>query len=209
MEITVLFPKASAYDGKPTDEQRTIRECVRKFLNIFTEADCCIRYILEDKLANDFIRGMQYDNTKTVSAINNIDHRYLMANEDKDDPIQPVFFELYDSVENVAGDIDKHLMPDIRLAVQDGVQYEIQRASCYKKRRRHILDNLVSTSRNVLMFTINDNLDRCKHPSSTISMGDGRLCVQVDLSTGIPVCYYGGVYIPEDVISGILQSQKG
>lgn len=209
MEITVLFPKASAYDGKSTDVQRTMREVIKKFLNIFIEADCCLRYVLEDKLANDFIQELQYTNTKIVSAINNIDYHYLINNEDKDDPIQPIVFELYSSVDNVAGDIDKHLRPDIRLAVQDSVQYEIQRASYYKKRRRHILDNLVSTSHNVLMFTINDNLDRCMHPSNTVSIGDGRLCVQVDLMTGIPVSYYGGVYIPEDVISDILHSQKG
>lgn len=209
MEITVIFPKASAYDGKSTDTQRTMRACINKYISMFTEAGCCLRYVLEDKLANDFIGQTGYDKTKVISAINKVDYHYLLSNEDKDDPIQPVVFELYSTVENVSEDIGKGLMPDIKLMVQDRAQYDIQRALFYKNRRRRVLNHLVDKSRNILMFTINNNLDRCHHPSTSMSMGDGRLCIQVDLATGIPVCYYGGVYVPEDFVGNILDSQKG
>lgn len=204
MKVFVLFPKASCYDRKDTETQRRLSTIFMEHLKRLVETNTKIIYLLEDKIAYDCIQRLGYTNVECVTAIPEYDFQYLLSNPDDDDPIEDYVFGLYPTTKCVAGDIGKKYDVDFKLLLTDKEQYYIKRKDCYKKRRRDILDHLVSSYYNVMLFRANSNIDRCSDATANMKQGDGRLIMQVDINFGNIIVYYGGVYIQEDMLSSIL-----
>ena len=204
MRVFVLFPKAACYERKDTVTQRKLSSVFNDNLKMLVNAGATIRYLLEDKLAHEFIQKLNYDKVECVSGIPKTDYDYIMRHQDEDDPIEQYFYTMYDIVEKVDDDIGLKYTVDPRLFITDREAALIQRKNCYKRRRREITDNLVSKSNNVMVFRASNMTDRSLNAIDTVSQGDGRLVIQVDLTYGNVSCYYGGVFIPADMIPNIL-----
>lgn len=204
MKVFVLFPKASCYDRKDTETQRRLSSIFMDYIKRLMDANTKIIYLLEDKIARDIIQRTGYTNVECITAIPMYDLQYLMNNPDDDDPIEDYVFHNYPNTKCVAGDIGKKYDVDIKLMLTDKEQYMIKRKDCYKKRRREIIDTLVSQYYNVMLFRANTNLDRCADATENIKQGDGKLVMQVDINFGNIIIYYGGIYIQEDMLPSIL-----
>ena len=204
MKVFVLFPKASCYERKDTGTQRKLMEIFINYINKLVETNTTIIYLLEDKIAYDLIQKIGYANVECVTAIPQYDFQYLLRNEDSDDPIESYVYNLYPNTKCVAGDIGSEYDVDMKLMITDREQYDIKRKDCYKRRKRKILDCLTHRYNNVMLFRGNTNVDRCSDMTEDIKQGDGKLIMQVDINYGTIAVYYGGTYIPDNMLTSIL-----
>lgn len=204
MKVFVLFPKAACYDRKDTVTQRQLSTIFNEKLSMLVNCGCTIQYLLEDKLAHEFISKLNYDRVECVTGLPETDYTFLIRNTDEDDPLEQYVFNMYNTVQKIDDGVGSKNVVDPRLLMTDKEQYYIQRKLCYKKRRRDITDHILKQSHNVLVFRAGNVSDRSMDATQTIAEGDGRLVIQVDLQYNTTTCYYGGVFIPSDMVGSIL-----
>lgn len=203
MLVTVLFPKLTSYVGKGIDTQRTFNDIFKRYIGLLTNANCSIEVLVEDELALMQLKSMGVNSIKYITCIGKSDISFVNSFPGQVN-IGMNTLLLHGNAECVAGDVEKKFIVPISLVKEDREAYMSKRTDAFWKRVRLATDNLVSTRKNVLMFRMNNNNDRCIPVRETVSMGDGRLCIEVDMRSGVAISYYGGTYITEDLLPAIL-----
>lgn len=209
MVVSVVFPKVSCYDRQDTDTKRIIKNLFKKYLQCLVDNDCTIEYFIEDRLAVDLINEMSIENTKMITAICKSDLIYLQSTMDEDDPIDNFVFLNYDKAICQAYNIEKRFVVDSKLLYTDRELYMKKRLEVYRKRRRTVMNEYVDKAKNILMFRTENILDRCHAVRNGVVQGDGRLCIEVSITEGLTRVYYGGVFVPDDMLPAIINAQKG
>lgn len=203
MKVTVVFPKASCYEGKGLDTQRIYSALIKKYLNMLKDCNCQIEYLLEDKLARDFICEVGIVNPKVVTCISKSDIEFFNNYRDLID-LQPYMYSEFSSVENFAGDVEKKYMVPITLLRENRDAYISKRIETYRKRLRASTDALLLSRKNVFMFRSENGLDRATALRDTIAQGDGRLCIEANINSNMAITYYGGTFMQEEYLPTIL-----
>lgn len=203
MRLTIIFPKEQAYINKPLDVQRIYRNIFMKYLTLAKDSGCTVEYFLEDSLARKFVKEFGIENTKIITAVSGSDVSFFKMYSDLISLPDYVYSE-FSNVENVAGTVEKDYTVPINLVREDRELYIKKRVDVFRKRLRVATDAYLKASKNVLMFRMDNNLDRVTPIRDTVLVGDGRLCIEVNVETGLGVSYYGGTFIPEEYISTIM-----
>ena len=162
-----------------------------------------IEYFIEDKIARNLLLELGAPNTKALSCVTPSDVTFSQQ--------YPSLFEMpeyivqeYDSAEKYLYDVERKYVVSPALIKEGKEVYLKKRADTAKKRLRLATDKYLSEKKCVIQFRANSNMDRTTPLRETITTGDGRLCIEVDIENGLCTTYYGGVYIPEDMIEQIL-----
>jgi hypothetical protein len=203
MKVTVVFPKASCYDGKSLDTQRIYGDVFRKYLNMLSECNCSVEYMLEDKLAGDFLKDFKFKDSKVITCVSQSDIKFFNDYRDLVD-LQPNVYQEYFNAENNSGVVEKQYTVPINLIRENREEYIRKRVEVYRKRRRVASDILLRSRKAVLMFRADNGTDWVSALRSTIADGDGRLCIEVNINSNGAIAYYGGAYLQEDYLPTVL-----
>lgn len=203
MKVTVIFPKSQYYYGKDINTQRIYRSIFKKYIELLVKCNCTIEYFLEDEIAKNLFEELDIV-TNCVTCLTNSD---LSFSEQ-----YPDLFELpsyirkyYSDVQSFVYDMDtKYVIPPTYIRDKGKEAYLEKRAEIARKKLRTATDRYLSEKNCVMQFRANNNVDRTTAVRETISTGDGRLCIEIAPDANSCVAYYGGVYVPEDLLESIL-----
>ena len=202
--LTLLFPKETSLSGKSLDTQRTYRDIYKKYISMIVEAGCEFEVMIEDTLAHKILNELGVQPSRYITCICPSDYEFSVSFPDVS-KIDSVTLSMYGRAECMSKEFEKKIPVPPDLIRKGREEYMNQRADILRKRVRAATDNLVSTRDCVFMFRMNNNNDRCMAVRDTISLGDGRLCVEIDMNSGLPIAYYGGTYIDGDVLPTVLR----
>lgn len=203
MNITVVFPKPCCYDGKGLETKRIYRLQIMKYLNMAKDAGCKFEYFLEDKLARDFLREACITDAKIVTCLSKSDITFFKSYASLVDLEDYVYSE-FDSTENYAGDVEKKYTVPLTMLREDRDAYIAKRVETFRKRLRTATDAYILSKKSVLMYRTDNGSDRTDPIRGTVNVGDGRLCIEVNIFSNMAVSYYGGTFIQEEYLPMIL-----
>lgn len=201
MRVLVLFPKASCYLNKDSNTRTIYEGYFKENIKMLEDAGAEVTYLLEDKLAEIFLKD--YPNKNVITCFNKGDLDFLASNG-LDESVTEEVYNTFNSCKSVAGDITKEVAVPYDLIKRGKEGYLTARHNIAKKRYRKVIDRLVLESKAVLGFRCDNNLDKYTSMGETIQIGDGRLCMEVHINRGTMVSYYGGTYIERDLLPQIL-----
>ena len=204
MNVLVVFPKAECYVGKSIDVKRIYDNTMNKYIAMLKEAKCSIEYLLEDELAGMMLKDYPCElvsKYKTCIAPSDIKFFFNYKDAIK---FPSYVYEHYDKCESYTYESEAKYTVPIELVRESKELYMEKKIEACRKRLRYATDKFIKEHKNVLMFRMDNNTDRCTALRDTIVEGDGRLCIEVNLNSNLAVPYYGGVYIPENHLPTIL-----
>lgn len=205
--MIVIFPKESFYRDKPVEFQRIVADRVKQYLDMLSRNNVTITCLLEDCMAHEFLKD--YKGTyKVITAITKPDYVFIMQYPDKFD-IPKVVLDHYDGVQPFNCSAEKQYVVDDNLMFTDLQKYMEKSVDAVRKRHRYAINKLIEWNKAVLVFDGNHQTNMCSLPSSSIELGDGRLCIEVKLNGNSTLVYYGGVYVPEDQLETIIKINGG
>lgn len=203
MVVTIIFPKPQYYFGKDVNTQRIYRATFKKYIELLVKHNCTIEYFLEDEIAKTLLEELNVKDVKCISCLAPSD--VLFSKQ------YPTLFELpeyihqeYDYVQKFNYDVEQRYMVPHALLRESKEAYLQKRAEIARKRLRIATDRYLSYRSHVLQVRANNNIDRTTPIRDTIEMGDGRLCIEVSPDSNVCTTYYGGVFIPEDMLDSVL-----
>lgn len=203
MMVTVLFPKAQAYNNKGLEEKRFIDSVFNKHMKKLMDAGCLIEYLLEDELARAYFDKVTYAKTRMITCVSDADIIYFANYQDAID-LSPIVYEEFKSTPNYSFNMSAKYDVPFELLMQDKQKYQKEKVSSYYKRVRRSVELLIANRKSILMFDAGAINNRCQPLSNITTIGDGKLLMQVDLSNDVEVNYYGGVFIEADMVPQIL-----
>lgn len=198
------MPKASCYENKSADIQRTYKAAFKEWIKFLYDNNCTFEYMLEDSLARSIFSelGIQADVFTCVSPsdVQFFDQRRFMVD------IPEYVYAEHCNVPARIGEVEQKYTVPLALLRTDKDAFVNKRIECYRKRLRTATENVVRSSKNVLVFFTNNLTNRCSPISEQVVQGDGRLILEYFLERGFINCYYGGVYVPQDYLTDILKT---
>lgn len=203
MKITIIFPKSGCYALKDLNEKRILKERFMKYLAIVKAAGCAVECLLEDTLAHDMLFDANIEPTKIVSCITQSDIGLLQQYDDIED-LEDYVFSSYPTVEHILFDTEKKYTVPLTALKEGKAAYIKRRVQNYRKSYSYCIGRYISECKNILQFRTGNSMDRGCAVSTTSKQGDGRLCVEVNMSNQTTSVYYGGVFIQEDMLPTIL-----
>lgn len=204
MKILVVCPKPQFYVSKDMKEQRIHKERFMKYLGLLKEAECQVEIMLEDKLANDMLFDAGITPTRVISCISKSDLSLISSYPDIEQ-FENYVFDQYDSCEKAVYDAEAKYDVPLTLMKEGKAVYFKARVKAYHKRYQYALNRYVSECTNVMQFRTDNSMDRGSAVRTTVLQGDGRLCIEVNMSNITVQSYYGGVFITEDMLPTILR----
>lgn len=205
MRVTVIFPKWQSYSGKGLDEQRAMNEIYRRYLDMLVNSNCDLEIILEDVQAVEIFKLLGYQYKRIVTCLNTPDLLFL-TKQNNCDAYPDFVFDMHDSADQCDYGSAQQGHIDLGLIHEDKEKYMAKRIYVYRKRLRYAMDHHMMESKATLVFRLNNANDRVSHVGDLIRVGDGKLYMEVDMTTGSVVSYYGGVYVTEDMLPVILSA---
>lgn len=201
--MLIIFPKIMFYTGKNSDEQRSYERIIKSNLDIVYNAGFKAQILLEDEYARTALA--RYDNfpVDIKTCICPTDCNFINQYPEVEE-LDNQFFEKYSFTDKICYNVEKDYTVPMTLLKQGKEVYFKKRCDIYRKRYKKAIDTLISRSSYVMQFLINSKCNRGVPVSTTISQGDGRLCIEVHLDSGLFVGYYGGMHIDEDMLKTIL-----
>ena len=203
MTVTIIFPKPQYYFGKDINTQRIYRATFKKYIELLVNANCHIEYFLEDEIAKTLLEELGIKDCTCITCLTQSDISFSEQ--------YPTLFELpeyvrreYSGVKSYTYDVEKKYVVPPSLIREGKDVYLQKRADIARKKLRVATDKYLQGRMAVLQFRANNNVDRTTAIRETIMTGDGRLCIEVSPDSNTCVPYYGGVYIPEDMLPSIL-----
>lgn len=203
MMVFVSFPKAQCYDGKDLGTQRTYKEKFLKYLNLLKDNNVSIEILLEDKLAMDMCAAAGITPAKITTCIAKPDLDWVSKYPEIDD-LESYVFSRYDGTQKNLYDSEGKFPVSLALLKEGKAVYFRKRVEAYHKRYNYTLSKMLSERKNVLQFRVANSMDRGVAVSTTASMGDGRLLIEVGITQGFTSTYYGGAFVTEETIPMIL-----
>ena len=205
MVVTVIAPKAQFFTSKSLDVQRTYLNYFKKYLNMLIENNVTIQYYIEDELMHNLMSELKYDNVLIITAIADSDFQLTKTNRELLNLPEYLYSHDMSKVKPMLYDSDKKYSVSPSLLREVKEIYVSKRVEVARKRIRYAMDKQVREGKNVLLFRADSTMDRTSPVHDTVILGDGRLCIEVSLSSGLCVVYYGGSYIPENMVPEILK----
>lgn len=203
MNILLVFPKAQCYDNKDSNTQRMYIDVFKKYVKMLDDAGCSLIVQLEDKLAFDVLSVLGITPARTVTCISPSDLEFLRLYSDIEKLEDRVLIN-YSTTEQCTYDMEKKYIVEPTLIAKGKAVFLNKRAEIYRKRYKASLNKLINETTNVMQFRINGASDRGNAVSTIVHQGDGRLCIEIDIDAGRCISYYGGAFIPEDMLPTIL-----
>lgn len=203
MMIFVSFPKHQCYDLKDTGLQRTYKDKFIKYLKMLSDAGCDIEILLEDKLAIDMLHIAGITPKRISTCISKSDLDWINQYPEIEDLSDTVFSD-YGIANKILYDGDSKFQVPLTVLREGKAEYFRKRSESYRKRYIYVIDRYLTDAQNVLQFRVNGPMDRGHAVSSTTRVGDGRLCIEVGLTSGFTTSYYGGVFVQEETLPMIL-----
>lgn len=203
MRIFVVFPKPNCYVGKDIKDQRIYKERFLKYLSLVKEAGASVEILLEDKLANDMLFEAGIEPARVISCISTADISLLDKYRNIED-LDEYVYATYSTVQQCCYDaVSRYTVPITKLKEGKSAYFNAM-VKNYRKRYNYALNRYISEFPNVLQFRTDNSMDRGSAVKTTVSEGDGRLCIEVNMSNGTVASYYGGLFITEDLLPSIL-----
>ena len=203
MNVLVVFPKKECYINKPLSTQRVLREKFVKYLTLLKDAKCGIDILLEDSLAYDFCHELGIKPRVMYTCITNSDLEWIKRYPEMGDVSSRILAD-YPLAEKMVYDSDTKYLVPTSLMREGTMVYVRKRIDAYHKKYIYAINRLLRDTKNVLQFRVDNNMDRGAAIHTSVTEGDGRLCIEVGLNTGVSTVYYGGTYIQEDLLPTIL-----
>lgn len=203
MKVLLILPKAHCYDNKDDNTQRRYIDVFKKYVKMLDDAGCPIIVTLEDKLAFDVLKSLEMTPDKVVTCISPSDFELIRKYPDIEELDNSVFIN-YSSTQVADYDMERKYPVSPTLISKGAKAFFDARIKIYRKRYKAALNQLIHESTNVMQFRINGQSDRGNAVSTDVRQGDGRLCIEIDVAGERCTAYYGGAYIPEDMLPTIL-----
>ena len=203
MMVFVSFPKPECYYLKDTGLQRTYRDKFVKYLQMLSEAGCSVEILLEDRLAMDMTRAAGIKPKRISTCITKSDLNWINQYPEIEDLSDTVFSD-YSIANKILYDADTKYQVPLTVLKEGKAEYFRKRSESYHKRYKYTINKYLTDATNVLQFRVNGPMDRGLAVTSTARTGDGRLCIEVGLTSGVVSSYYGGVFIQEETLPMIL-----
>lgn len=203
MVVLAISPKVQFYSSKGVNSQRTYRSIYKKYLDMLAENNVSIVCLLEDALTVGMLDELEYPDVSYVTCISKQDMEFFMKYPEFYE-LPPYFTTMYDKASERLYGFDKKYQVPPTLMREGKEVYFKARTDNAKKRISKARDMLIEQSKNIIQFRADSNMDNIKPLRDQVGLGDGKLCIEVALSSGSCVTYYGGTYIPDDVIPSIL-----
>ena len=204
MKILVVMPKISCYENKSADVQRTYKAAFKEWIKFLQEQNCTFEYMLEDTLARDIFNELGIK-ASVFTCISPSDIQFFRQKSHLVDIPDYVYNE-HNMVPARVGDVEKKYSVPLAVLKESKDLFLDKRVDVCKKRIRTATEEVIKSSKNVLMFSANTLTNRCSALSEQVYQGDGRLLLEYFLERGFINCYYGGVYIPQDYLPAIIQT---
>ena len=203
MQMLMISPKVQFYSGKGVNSQRTYRSYYKKYLDLLAEHNIQIVCLLEDALTVGILNELEYSNVSYVTCISKQDMEFFMKYPEYYE-LPTYFSEMYEKASERLYGFDKKYQVPPTLMREGKEVYFKARTDSAKKRISKARDMLIEQTKNIIQFRADSNMDNIRPLRESVELGDGKLCIEVALSSGTCVSYYGGSYIPDDIIPSIL-----
>lgn len=203
MKILLISPKFQFYAGKDVNSQRSYRQIYKKYIDMLREHNVQIICLLEDSLTMGMLEELKYDNVHYVTNISEQDKEFFKKYPEFYD-LPEYFYDMYDDAEKMLYNYEKIYTVSPTLMREGKEVYFKARSESARRRISKARESLIDYTSNILQFRASSNMDNIKPLREQISLGDGKLLIEVSLNNGTCVSYYGGTYIPEDLIHDIL-----
>lgn len=203
MRLTIMFPKSGCYALKDLSEKRILKDMFTKYLTYVKLANCQVEYLLEDSLARDMLIDAGISNARVVSCVTPADINFLKQYREVED-LEDYIFDSYSGVEHRTYDAERKYSVPLSALKEGKAAYFKKRVQNFRKSYSYSVNKYIAECTNVLQFRTGNSMDRGCAVSTTSKLGDGRLCVEVNVYNKISHIYYGGVFMQEEALPAIL-----
>lgn len=203
MKVTVVLPKPQCYVSKDMGTQRVLKERFMKYLKLLSDCNCPVEILLEDTLARTMLFDAGITPARVVTCITpsdiNLIQKYPHIEE-----MESYVFSYHKDTEKMI--YDSETKYDVPLSVmKEGKNiYFTKRVQAYRKRYSYSINRYLAECQCVMQFRTDSSTDRGSAVKATAKNGDGRLCIEINMSNQTVSSYYGGVFITEDILPTIL-----
>lgn len=204
MRFFVLFPKPHCIKNRSLEHQRIIMNAFTDNIKKLVDADCQIRFLIEDSIAKEVLDKFSTARLDPITVLTDADIYYLQNYPDPADPLTSYALQAHLEVEHFGDKYKGMWQPDPKLMFSDKETYQAQCKNACRRRRRAATNDLIKSEANVLVFRDTGIGDRSDNPSNFISQGDGRIVAMVDLENSMMTMYYGGIYLESTMFDQIL-----
>ncbi len=204
MEFTVIFPKLSYYEGKGMEDQRHQLEVYRKWIDELMSYNHTLSVFIEDTLGMKILKQLGYT-YKTKTLTDQADYVFLKETGYDEAPVDIISnWATAELVETAA--TKKYSITSLS-NVPWTKRIEARRQLFND--RLYYAWNVVATCKckNMLCFR-SANSNHFSDITDSLSVGDGRTYIGIDVGTGVPNIYYGGFWIEEEVFKTILKRME-
>lgn len=204
MRVLTIFPKSEFYSLKDINTKRIIREAFQNWLLPLQEAGAKFECLIEDSLAIEIMSEMLNESPRAYTVLDEVDYNLITKYGNK---IPEEYYRL-SSLWKEATKLDlgasEKIPAPIIVKYKDKSKWLPDRLECIDKRIKYSVSKLLRQSDAVLMFRGGGSNDAYSSLAESLSEGDGKLYIEVNASTGIGSCYYGGVFIDRDAVKMIV-----
>ena len=159
--------------------------------------------LLEDTLAKSMLFDAGIIPERIVTCIAPVDLS-LIKKYPTVEEMEPFVFDMYSDAIPMLYDSESKFDVPLTVMKEGKNAYFIKRVHAYRKRYAYCINKYLSGCSHVMQFRTDSSTDRGSAVKATAAAGDGRLCIEVNMSNQTVSSYYGGVFVTEDVLPTIL-----
>ena len=208
MRLTVLSPRRLLDEDKlSSDASRNMKEVFDKWFDVFFNTGVTIEYFIEDDFSREYLKSKGYEKVIASSQLHEEDIAFRKSVSDSSLSITSLISEKtlkeWDK-RYVRESLEKRKIPiPILRQYRSRDEWIAARSDYSVKMQRMRLTEYIKTVEAVAVFRAPSN-NMCPSLKDEVKVGDGRLYLEIDITTGIASAYYGGCWVEADFVKTIL-----